>query len=94
MQDIVKKLNILANITIIIVGVIIVVLLVKRQFFSESKFSTNNFQIGKRVPLEGIKWDQSDQTLLLVITEKCHFCTDSTFIVNWQRCDTAKISLN
>ncbi|HKQ76606.1 MAG TPA: hypothetical protein VJ810_23125 [Blastocatellia bacterium] len=75
MHDIAKKLNALANITIIIVGVIIVALLVKRQFFSEPLFSTNNFQIGKRVPLEEITWDQNDQTLFLVITEKCHFCT-------------------
>jgi len=77
MQDIAKKLNVLANVTIIIVGVIIVALLVKRQFFSEPKFSTNNFQIGKRAPLKGVKWDQSDQTLFLVITEKCQFCTSS-----------------
>jgi hypothetical protein len=77
MQNIGKKLNILANITIIIFGLIVSVLLVKRQFFSESKFTTNNIKIGKRFPLEGVKWDQSNHTLFLVITDTCKYCTDS-----------------
>jgi hypothetical protein len=77
MQNIGKKLNILANITIIIFGLIVSVLLVKRQFFSESKFTTNNIKIGKRFPLEGVKWDQSNHTLFLVITDNCKYCTDS-----------------
>jgi|RhiMethySRZTD1v2_1073278.scaffolds.fasta_scaffold355331_2 hypothetical protein len=77
MQSIIKKLNILANITIIIVGMIMVSLLVKRQFFRETKVAPNKVQIGTRFPLQGVKWDQSDQTLLLAIAEKCHFCTES-----------------
>jgi len=77
MQNIIKSINILANITIIIVGAIVMVLLVKRQFFGESKFTSNKVQIGTRFPLDGVKWDQSDQTLFLALTEKCHFCTES-----------------
>ena len=43
--------------------------------------STNNtrprIQIGAKLPLEGVDWVKNQKTLVVALSDKCHFCTDS-----------------
>ena len=46
-----------------------------------AQVSTNNtrprIQIGAKLPLEGVDWATNQKTLVVALSDKCHFCTDS-----------------
>jgi thioredoxin-related protein len=81
LKNIVKKIEIAANISIILVSIVLAVALVKHFFF---KAPTGNdrpvrtyIQKGQKVALENMDWAKNGQTMLLVLQNGCHFCTES-----------------
>lgn len=77
--NIAKRIEIASNIAIIGVGVLLAVFLVKNLFFSSKDTSMPN-----RLPVSGTKlqladssWAKYQQTVLLVLKEDCHFCSES-----------------
>jgi hypothetical protein len=75
-----KKIELVANIAVICIAVVVVVVFAKRQFYLEPQVQAS----GKRptvdvskLPLLGIDWSKSEQTLLLSLSRDCHFCTES-----------------
>jgi hypothetical protein len=76
-----KKIELIANIAIIAVALILGVVLVKRYLLSDTHESAAppvaRIQPGTKVQLAGVDWSKSGQTLLLVLSDTCHFCTES-----------------
>jgi thiol-disulfide isomerase/thioredoxin len=80
-----KKLEIVANIAIIVTASLLCVVLVKKHLIPQSAAPTNsiatNNQIQSRtsekLSVPGIGWEQNGQTLLLVLSTTCHFCSES-----------------
>src|SRR5262245_8259067 len=70
-----KKVELLANVVIIIVGLLIGVVAVKHYLLAPSQ--PTPIQVGTKINLPGVDWTKSEQTLLLAISETCHFCTES-----------------
>jgi thioredoxin-related protein len=79
-----KKVELIANVAIIIVAVLFSVVLVKSYLFTNSSPSntnleTNNNEIhaGQVVALPDVDWTKNGRTLLLALSTTCHFCTQS-----------------
>jgi hypothetical protein len=75
-----KKVELFANVAIIVVALLIGVVLVKRYLLAPSKPTppvAMQIQPGTKISLPGVEWEKSEQTLLLVLSDTCHFCTES-----------------
>jgi len=79
MLNLAKKLEVLANIAIILVAILITVVLVKSYILpsSTNTVAENEVRAGTHVPLPGVDWSASSQTLLLALSQNCHFCSES-----------------
>ena len=81
MKNLVKKIEIAANISIILVGIVLAVALVKYFFFrapaGNDRPVRNYIQKGQKVAIENVDWAKNGQTLLLVLQNGCHFCSES-----------------
>ena len=78
-----KKIELVANVAIIIAAVLLVALAANRFFFSpgsgpaDQAAAGQSIKVGDRVPLPDFNWAQSERTLLLVLSTNCRFCTES-----------------
>ena len=82
-----KKVELTANLAIIIVACVLTTVLIKSYLppkdstktlsESESSERKNQFDNNPNVSSLGIDWKQSQQTLILAISSSCHYCTDS-----------------
>ncbi len=83
-----RKLEVLANISVIVIAILIGTILVKRYLLSPSTQATaqtsssssrtrGSVKTGTRISLPGIDWQKSGRTLLLVLSTSCGFCTES-----------------
>jgi len=79
-----KRLEALANITTIFVSLLLSAVLVKVFLLPtgiSTHASTNHLQAAKGTSLKeslpGVDWARNRRTLVLAISTKCHFCTES-----------------
>jgi hypothetical protein len=75
-----KRIELLANIAIIVVALLLGAVLVKKYMFPSEQATASpdlRIQRGTQLSIPGVDWAQSNQTLLLVVSDTCHFCTDS-----------------
>ncbi len=86
-----KKLEVLANIAVIVTSLVLCSALARRYFFSGNKQtvaattspaygntpSRRTPQPGTRISLPGIDWNKSARTVVLALSTTCHFCTES-----------------
>jgi peroxiredoxin len=80
MANLHKKLELVANISIIVVAVLVGGLLVDRYLIRPSpKPEIRDVRVkpGTKLTLTGVDWDKSNPTLLLVLSTDCRFCTES-----------------
>jgi thiol-disulfide isomerase/thioredoxin len=81
MSNLHKRIEIIANIGIIIVAILLGGVLVNRYLLPPSP----NVEVGEgilikpgmKLSLPGVDWDRADKTLLMVLSTNCHFCTES-----------------
>lgn len=87
MTDVFKKVELSANIAIIIVAILLVSVLIKTYLLpsnhlqSDSRIAPASHQgveIGGRINVPDIDWQKNGQTLLLALSTTCHFCTESS----------------
>ncbi len=83
-----KKIELVANVAIIVVACLLTTVLVKNYFLTQPSQQANQGE-SQRVQSESqpansptvssldIDWKQSKQTLILAISSTCHFCTES-----------------
>lgn len=82
----VRKIEFLANISIIVVALLLGVVLVKDLLAARPIPAGGNnlrrpneaIQVGEKINLPDVDWHRNGQTLILAISTSCHFCTDST----------------
>jgi thioredoxin-related protein len=77
-----KKIELLANLAIIIAAFILGVVLVKQYLLAGSvgganRLNTTGVVAGAKVSLAGVNWEQNGQTILLVLSPGCRYCTQS-----------------
>lgn len=77
-----KSIELLTNISIITVAILLSVVLVKHYLLTEARIHTADSQshvavAGAKLPLPGVNWAENRRTLLLALSAKCHFCTES-----------------
>lgn len=88
LSNVSKKIELAANLAIVVVACLFAIVLIKNELLNKSAARTTNNQ-NQPAPLESkfvgnpnlssldIDWKQSRQTLILAISESCHFCTES-----------------
>lgn len=77
--------EILANVAIIVVALLLGVVLVRNQSGSGAQTRGASAQPrtmaslapGSKLPLAGVNWSENGRTLLLALSSRCHFCTES-----------------
>lgn len=73
----VKWFEIAANISIVIVAVVIVIVFV-RNYFPASKASPLAIAAGARLTGQPVNWHDSPKNVVLVLSTTCHFCKESS----------------
>jgi thioredoxin-related protein len=80
MNKLSKRINLTANLAIILVLMLIGIVFAKNYLLSpRSTHRSRDYRVpaGKKVSLPGIDWGQNGQTLLLVLQKGCPYCTES-----------------
>ena len=81
MRTIVKKLEIVANVSIIVVSILLAVALAKHFFFNAPTRIDgpvrNYIRKGQKVALQDVDWAKNGRTLILVLQKDCRFCSES-----------------
>lgn len=79
MNNLTKRIELLANIAIIVVAVLLGGVLVKRYLLPQAPAPSTQAQIqaGTKLSVPGIEWGKNERTLLLILSTSCHFCTES-----------------
>lgn len=83
MTSLSKKIEVLANLAIIVACCLLAVVLVKNHLFQKPSEGPNRTQTsvrdmqGTRLSSIDVDWAQSRQTLLLAMSSSCHFCSES-----------------
>jgi len=74
-----KKIETLANVSIIVVAVLLSVVLVKTYFLHKAGESVDAKSIGpgRKLNLPNMNWSNNRQTMLMGLSTQCHFCTES-----------------
>ena len=70
-----KKIEVLANVAIVLVAFSIVGVLLYK--CSPNKPQTPELKIGGQFSLPGANWSNHKQTLVLLLQKSCHFCVES-----------------
>jgi hypothetical protein len=71
------KIEIAANVTVILLALVIGSFFVRDRFFKPS-LKINEIKVGDRlISLKGWDWSAHNRTLVLVLRKGCHFCEDS-----------------
>jgi hypothetical protein len=81
MNSLSKKIELLANVAIVVVALLLGVVLVKRyllpQPVNSGPAANARIQPGTKLSLPGVDWGQDDKTLVMALSTTCHFCTES-----------------
>jgi thioredoxin-related protein len=72
-----KKIELVANIAIILVAISLVVVLVKRFVFTPRTENTTQSNVGNKLSQPDIDWTKTDKNVVLMLSNTCHFCTES-----------------
>jgi hypothetical protein len=77
MSALYKKVELIANVAIILVAIMIGVVLVQRFFFAKTAQPPQTVALGSKVSLSGVEWTKNGKTLLLALQVGCRFCSES-----------------
>lgn len=80
-----KKIELLANVSIVVIALLLGTVLVKRYLSvpdspaaaAAPASPAAKIQSGTKLPLPGMDWGRSEQNLVLVLSDTCRFCTES-----------------
>ncbi len=75
-----KKIELLANVAIIVIALLLGAVLVKRYLMTDSQASrpaAEQIRPGTKIDLPGVDWSKSQQTLVLALSDGCRYCTES-----------------
>src|SRR5689334_16072564 len=97
MKNIAKKIEVVANVSIIVAALAFTTVLAKRYFapvlpLAVPKAAAASIQSGKKADFINVDWGKSDRTLLLVLQAGCHFCSESAPFYQRLARETAQMS--
>ena len=74
-----QKIELTANILIIVVAVLLIGVFTQRYFFSDHAASAQpkSPTVGNKVEIAGFDWSRSSQNVLLVLKKGCRYCSES-----------------
>ena len=93
------KINILADVVLIVVGLVVVGMLLSRETpavptIPTALLSEEESFVGNLSAVDGIDWTAAEHTLVLSLDSECVFCTESTpFYRRVQEYDTADVQV-
>lgn len=81
MRDrLIKTSEVLVNVSIIVVAILVGAVLVRNYLLSDKSrelAAASDIPRGTSLSVPNIDWSKANQTVLLVLSERCHYCTDS-----------------
>ena len=77
MNTLSKRVELFANIAIILVAIALVVVLAKRFIFTGPTTEPPQSNVGAKLSLPGVDWSKNNKNLLLLLSDKCKYCTES-----------------
>lgn len=77
MNNLYRKIELLANVSIILVALLIAGVLLRNYFAPAQPEPIAGIPVGNKVQLPDVDWERNGKTLLLVLKKGCHFCTES-----------------
>jgi thiol-disulfide isomerase/thioredoxin len=81
MKTFVKRIEFAANLAIIVVAILLGVVLVRNYLFRSATQTqvpaVAGIETGTKLSLSGVDWNTSKRTLVMALSTKCHFCTES-----------------
>jgi hypothetical protein len=82
MSDLQKRIELLANVAIVVVALLLGAVIVKRYLMPAPQRGSARLQAalvrpGTKLSLAGLDWRKSDKTVLLVLSSDCGYCTSS-----------------
>ncbi|HEX8282260.1 MAG TPA: hypothetical protein VF588_02855 [Pyrinomonadaceae bacterium] len=81
MSNISKKIEVAANVAILVVALLLGVVLVKRYLLPSPppvpQSEEQRLKPGDKLALADVDWGRSKKTLVMVLSTNCHFCTES-----------------
>jgi hypothetical protein len=75
MANVSRKIEIAANVAIVVVAVLVGVVAVKR--FWPSGAEGPGISAGSRISIPGVDWQRNGESLVLALSPQCHFCSES-----------------
>ena len=75
-----KKIELAANLAIVIVALILATVVVKRYVWSNSPTNPSNpaqIKVGDKLSVSNVDWRTTDNTLVLILQKGCRFCDES-----------------
>ncbi|HLJ27546.1 MAG TPA: hypothetical protein VKY85_12620 [Candidatus Angelobacter sp.] len=73
--NVAKKIEMVANVAIIIAAVAIVILFLRN--YTKSQPGEHVISAGTKFALKGVDWQSNGKSVVLAISTTCHFCTES-----------------
>ncbi len=77
MSTLYKRIELLANVAIIVVAIMLGVVLVQRFFFAKTAQPPPEIAVGTKISLPEVEWAKNGKTVLVVLQKGCHFCAES-----------------
>jgi hypothetical protein len=80
MNKFVKKAELFANVAIIVVAILLAAVLVQSYLLRRPTTQarpTVQIRAGTRLSLPDVDWNYNGKTLVMALSTKCHFCTES-----------------
>ncbi len=79
MRSLVKRIELVANLAIIVVAIMLGVVLVKtyRRSSAAQTTATAAVRPGTKLSLPGVDWKANGRTLVMALSTQCHFCSES-----------------
>jgi hypothetical protein len=80
MPNLSRKIEVAANVAIILLVLLLGGILIRNYWFGNRSKRLDQHQSaikGSQLQLKGVDWGQSERSLVLVLSSKCHFCTES-----------------
>lgn len=81
MSSLPKRIELFANVAIIIVAILLGIVLAQRYLLpthpSSADVESTPIQPGTMLAIPGVDWHKSNRTLVMVLSTNCHFCSES-----------------
>lgn len=78
LHSVVRKLEIAANVAILIVATLASVVLVRNYFFTRTRSERPRpLVVGTTLSVPGLDWRANGNTLVLALSTNCHYCSES-----------------